>query len=66
MFVETAEMTVESRQFKAVKSTEKSLFIQEDDTASRKYSSEEKKAVPIPILSKKEALPLSGETLKLS
>ena len=49
-----------------MESVEKSLIIQEDDTASREYSSEEKEAVPIPVSSKKEALALSGETLKLS
>ena len=49
-----------------MESVEKSLIIQEDDTASREYNSEEKEAVPIPVSSKKEALALSGETLKLS
>ena len=59
-------MTEESRQSKAVESVEKSLFIQEDDTASREYSSEEGEPVPIPVSSKKEASALSGKTLKLS
>ena len=59
-------MTEESKQTETVESVEKSLIIQEDDTASREYSSVEKEAVPTPVSSKKEASALSGETLKLS
>ena len=57
-------MTKESRQSKEVESIKKSLFIQEDGTASREYNSEEKEVVPISVSSKKETSGLSGETLK--
>ena len=62
MFLETTKTTGEST--KTVELFEKPLFVQDDDTASREYSSEDKEVVPIPVSSEKDASTLSGETLK--
>ena len=64
MFVEAAKMIKESKQSKTVEVIEKPLFTQEDDKASREYSSKKKEIVSIIVSSKKEASTLSGETLK--
>ena len=64
VFLETTGMTEVSKQSKTVKLIEKPSFIQEDDTASPEYSSEEIEIVPSPVSSKKEASTLSGKTLQ--
>ena len=64
MFVETKEITKEKRSSKDVKLVEKSSSVKEDVTASRVHSSEER-AVPIPVVFKKDTPKTSGKTKTL-